>query len=97
MLASHHKLSDHRANATRSSLRLNANNVSVSNNNSLQQQPTMQPVLPNMAQQPVAFARNPVAAAGAAALLNYTTKEGQTLYKEATTPSLTSLMANQWI
>jgi len=39
-----------------------------------------------MAQQPVAFARNPAAAAGAAALLDYTTKEGQTLYKEATTP-----------
>ena len=39
-----------------------------------------------MAQQPVAFARNLATAAGAAALLDYTTKEGQTLYKEATTP-----------
>ena len=39
-----------------------------------------------MAQQPVAFARNLAAAAGAAALLYYTTKEGQTLHKEATTP-----------
>ena len=46
----------------------------------------MQPLLQNMAQQPVVFARNPVATAGAAALLNHTNKEGPTLYKEATTP-----------
>jgi len=38
-------------------------------------------------QQPtIVFTRNPAATAGAAALLDYTTKEGQALYKEATTP-----------
>jgi len=39
-----------------------------------------------MAQQPVVFARNPAYTASASALLDYTTKEGQMLYKEAMMP-----------
>ena len=39
-----------------------------------------------MAQQPIAYARNPAYATGTAALLDYNTKEGQAIYKGATTP-----------
>jgi len=48
-----------------------------------------------MAQQPVAFARNLAAAAGAAALLDYTTKEDRLFTKKLPHPSLTSLMVNR--